>query len=221
LLPSGQRGKLCPGRIELSQLMLSPQGFGPARNIIAFTGGDLVCQPEFYASCAEKIKALNLGLWVLLETNGYGLTPKNLKILKSAGIDAFWLDIKAYDDEVHRKLTGADNEWVLRLPEEILSRGFVLEVLSLFIPGWVETDQIKGIASLLAGVDPNIPFTLLAFFPQYKMQHVSAPTLEQMLSAYEAARIAGLNQVRLGNLGIFLKNDEDYERLASAAPGGW
>ena len=221
LLPSGQKGKLCPERLEPSQLTLSPQGFGPARNIIAFTGGDLVCQPEFYASCAEKIKDLNLGLWVLLETNGYGLTPKNLALVKSAGIDAFWLDIKAYDKDVHHRLTGADNDRVLRLPEEILDRGFVLEVLSLFIPGWVETDQIEGIASLLARVDPNIPFTLLAFFPQYQMQHVPAPTLEQMLSAYEAARASGLNQVRLGNLGIFVKSDEDYERLATAAPGGW
>ncbi|UCF95829.1 MAG: radical SAM protein [Spirochaetaceae bacterium] len=221
LLPSGQHGKHCPGRLEPSQLVLSPQGFGPARNIIAFTGGDLACQPEFYASCAEKIKALNLGLWVLLETNGYGLTPKNLDLLESAGIDAFWLDIKAYDEEVHRRLTGADNDWVLRLPEEILNRGFVLEVLSLFIPGWVETDQIVKIASLLAGVDSDIPFTLLAFFPQYQMQHVPAPTLEQMLSAYEAVRAEGLNQVRLGNLGIFVKNDEDFERLATAAPGGW
>jgi hypothetical protein len=42
-----------------------------------------------------------------------------------------------------------------------------------------------------------------------------------MLSAYEAARAAGLNQVRLGNLGIFLKSEEDYERLAAAAPGAW
>ena len=124
-------------------------------------------------------------------------------------------------EKVHRRLTGADNDWVLRLPEKILNRGFVLEVLSLFIPGWVETDQIEGIASLLARVDPNIPFTLLAFFPQYQMQHVPAPTLEQMLSAYEAARASGLNQVRLGNLGIFVKSDEDYERLATAAPGGW
>jgi len=122
---------------------------------------------------------------------------------------------------VHRRLTGASNDWVLRLPEEILNRGFVLEVLSLLIPGWVETEQIEKIASLLAGVDQSIPFTLLAFFPQYQMKHVSAPNLEQILSAYEAARAAGLDQVRLGNLGIFVKSEEDYEKLAAAAPGGW
>ena len=42
-----------------------PQGFGPARNIVAFTGGDLACHPEFYAKSAEKIKELDIDLCVL------------------------------------------------------------------------------------------------------------------------------------------------------------
>lgn len=221
LVKTGTRSKLCPKKLEPGQILLSPQGLGPARNIIAFTGGDLACQPEFYALCAEKIKELDLGLWVLFETNGYGLTPQNLNLFRNAGIDAFWLDIKAYDEEVHRRLTGASNDWVLRLPEEIVKRGFVLEVLSLYIPGWVEDDQIKSIAVLLAQVDENIPFTILAFFPQYKMRDVPSPNLEQMVSAYEAARAAGLRQVRMGNLGIFARTEQDYHRLAVLAPGGW
>ncbi len=221
LVPTENRGRFCPKQLEPSQIVLSSQGFGPARNIIAFTGGDLACQPEFYALCAEKIKALNVGLWVLFETNGYGLTPQNLERFMNAGIDAFWLDIKAYDEEVHRRLTGVTNEWVLNLPGEILKRGFVLEVLSLYIPGWVETDQIKEIADLLVAVDKNIPYTILAFFPEYQMKNVPPPTLEKMLSAYEAATAAGLKHVRLGNLGVFIKTEQDYEKLISAAPGGW
>lgn len=221
LAPSGRRSPLCPRMLEPEQILLSPQGFGPARNIVAFTGGDLACQPEFYALCAEKIKDLNLGLWVLFETNGYGLTPANLDLLQHAGVDAFWLDIKAYDANVHQELTGASNEWVLRLPEEMLSRGFVLEVLSLYIPGWVETDQIEAIAALLASVDRNIPFTILAFFPEHEMRGVPPPTLSQMLSAYRAARAAGLTHVRLGNPGIFVKTEEDYRALSALPSGAW
>jgi hypothetical protein len=33
---------------ETFSFVLSPQGFGPARNIVAFTGGDVMCCPEFY-----------------------------------------------------------------------------------------------------------------------------------------------------------------------------
>lgn len=214
---SGKRSPYCPQKLEPEQIVLSPQGFGPARNIVAFTGGDLACQPEFYAFSAEKIKELDLGLWVLFETNGYGLTPKNLDLFKSAGIDAYWLDIKAYDNQIHKKLTGASNEWILRLPEEILKRDFVLEVLSLFIPGWVETDQIEKIALLLASIDKEIPFTILAFFPEYQMKDVPPPNVKQMVSAYQAAKAAGLRNVRLGNPGVFIKSQEDFEYVISYA----
>lgn len=46
---------------------------------------------------------------------------------------------KAYDDKVHRKLTGVSNKRILELPAEIVDMGFVLEVPTLYIPGWVET----------------------------------------------------------------------------------
>jgi len=49
---------------------------------------------------AELIKGLNENMWVLLETNGYGLTPNTLDSFLQAGIDSFWFDIKAYEDKV-------------------------------------------------------------------------------------------------------------------------
>ena len=79
--------------------------------------------------------------------------------LKKQELIPFWLDIKAYDDKVHKKLTGVSNKRVLELPAEIVDRGFVLEVSSLYIPSWVKTDQIRKIAELLAQVDSAIPLS--------------------------------------------------------------
>ncbi|MBW2471078.1 MAG: radical SAM protein, partial [Deltaproteobacteria bacterium] len=160
---------LCPGALKPEQITLSPQGFGPARNIAAFTGGDVTCCPDFYAECARRIKK-QTKLRVLIETNGYGLTPQNLDHFKEIGVDAFWLDIKAFDAEKHKWLTGCASDRILKLPEEIIRRGFVLEVLSLYIPGLVETDDLENIARILAAIDTEIPFTILAFFPEYKMK---------------------------------------------------
>ncbi|MEM0049096.1 MAG: radical SAM protein [Candidatus Bathyarchaeia archaeon] len=186
---------------------------GPARNIVSFTGGDLACQPEFYAEATKEIKSLGLDLWVLFETNGYGLTPSTLDLFKEAGLDSFWLDIKAYDDEVHRKLTGASNRWILKLPAEIIERDFILEVSTVYIPGWVEEDQIGKIANLLSTVDPSIPYAIIAFIPEYELRDVPPPSFQQMVKAYEAARDAGLKNIRLGNIGIFVKTEEEYEEL--------
>ena len=202
----------CPGALKPEQITLSPQGFGPARNIAAFTGGDVTCCPDFYAECARRIKK-QTKLWVLIETNGYGLTPQNLDYFKESGVDAFWLDIKAFDAGKHKWLTGCANDRILKLPREIIRRGFVLEVLSLYIPGLVETDDLEKIARILAAADADIPFTILAFFPEYKMKDFSSPSATQMVKAYQRVRAAGLMNVRLGNVGVFARTEADQTYL--------
>ena len=215
---AGGRSPTCPGVLEAGQIALSPQGFGPVRNIVAFTGGDLTCRPDFYADFARRVKA-ETKLWVLIETNGWGLTPENLDVLQAAGVDAFWLDIKAHDEKAHEWLTGCTNRWILELPGEILRRGFVLEVLSLYIPDLVETGQLRRIAELLAAADEEVPFTILAFFPEYEMGDFRTPTADEMLDACAAAREAGLKNVRVGNVGVFARSREEADRVMEATEG--
>jgi pyruvate-formate lyase-activating enzyme len=208
----GKRSSLCPKVIQKKEIVLSPQGWGPARDIVSFTGGDLTCCPEYYIECTRLIKA-ETDLWVLIETNGYGLTPQTLDALKEAGVDSFWLDIKAYDGTDHKWLTGCFNRNILKLPEEIVKRGFVLEVLSLYIPNLVETLQLKKIAQLIFEVDPEIPFTLLAFFPEYQMKRYKSPKVSEMIEAYMGVKTVGLRNVRLGNTGVFASSEQDYDLL--------
>jgi len=207
----GKKGFLCPGVLDSSQILLSEQGFGPARNIVAFTGGDIICHVDFYTQASEEIKKNCKNMWVLIETNGYGLTPENLNRLRDSGVDSFWLDIKAYDGEVYQKLCGTTNEWILKTPHEILKRDFILEVLTLFIPGWVEDDQILKISKLLYTLNPNIPLTILAFFPAYKMMNVKPPVLSDMVRVYKRVKEIGLENIKLGNYGVFIKTNEDLE----------
>jgi pyruvate formate lyase activating enzyme len=209
-------GPLCPGVIAPEQVALRPQGFGPVRNIVAFTGGDIACRADFYAQATERIKGGAPDLWVLLETNGYGLTPANLDLLAAAKLDAFWLDIKAHDADLYRRLCGTGNATVLAAPAEILRRGMVLEVLTVYIPGWVETDEFRAIARHLVALDPTIPFTILAFSPAFRLPHVPSPTMAQMLDAYRAVREEGLVNVKLGNCGRFARTSEEWETLVDA-----
>ena len=217
----GKKSASCPEMLSPETILLSPQGFGPARNIVAFTGGDLTCCPDFYGECARLIKQ-NTKLWVMIETNGYGLTPDNMDYLQEAGVDAFWLDIKANDPQKHKWLTGCPNDRILNLPQEMTKRGFVLEVLSLYIPGLVETDDLEKIAGLLAKVDTGIPFTILAFFPEYRMKDYPKPSVRQMVEAYQRTKAAGLKNIRLGNLGVFIKSEADQKYLTdNVEPGAY
>lgn len=214
----GERSAECPGRLGPEAIFLSPQGFGPARNVLAFTGGDLTCRPEFYAQTARLVKA-RTRLWVLIETNGYGLTPAGLDLLQEAGVDAFRLDIKAFDQERHAWLTGRTNRHVLDLPAQMLARGFVVEAVSQYIPEKVEADDLEKTARLLAKVKPDLPFTLLAFFPAYRLSSHPSPTLKEMIQALRLVRTAGLTNVRLGNAGLFAHTASDRARLARQMEG--
>ena len=51
----GWRSSNCPGTLDTEAILFSPQGFGPVRNIVAFTGGDVTCCPVFYEECARLI----------------------------------------------------------------------------------------------------------------------------------------------------------------------
>lgn len=138
---------------------------------------------------------------------------ENLDLLASSGLDSFWLDIKAYDENVYRRLCGTTNKWILKTPEWIVDKGFILEVLSLYIPGWVEIDQIVKIARIIYEVKPEIPFTILAFFPAYKLKSIRPPTLMEMVKTYLAVKDVGLKNVKIGNCGVFVKTREEWNLL--------
>ncbi len=210
----GIRGPLCPGKLEPHQVVLSPQGWGPARNIISFTGGDLYCRVDFYEKLFRKLKEEAPKLWIKIETNGYGLTEENLRRYAEAGLDSIWLDLKAYREDVYKWLTGTTNKWVLKVPELALKYNIVLEIVLLYIPGVVELDQIKEFGKYIASIDPDIPTMLIAYFPQYKLKN-REPTVIEMINAFYALKEAGLKKVKIGNLGVFCKTPQDWQLLLS------
>ena len=208
-----RRSPLCPNKVPKEKIVLGPQGFGPVRNIAAFTGGDIACQAEFYAEVTKKIKNRCKNMWVLLETNGYGLTPKNLDLLQKVGLDSYWLDIKAYDADVYKKLCGTSNKTVLKSPKEIMKRNFMLEILTVYIPNFIEVDQFRKIAELIVQVDENIPFHILAFFPQYKLKSYRSPNVDEIIETFKVVREIGIKHIQIGNVGVVAKSDEELKKL--------
>jgi pyruvate-formate lyase-activating enzyme len=62
-------------------------------------------------------------------------------------------------------------------------------------------------------VDREIPFTILAFFPEYRMKDYRSPMLEEVVEAFQAVKAAGLKNVRLGNTGIFAHTEDQIQTL--------
>ncbi len=210
----GEPGPFCPRKLDPGKILLSPQGWGPARNIVSFTGGDLLCRPRFYVETFRAIKReYGDEVWIHVETNGYGLTDKNLELLYEAGLDSVWLDMKAFSEDIYRMLCGTTNRWILDLPAKIRDLGIVLEVVLLYIPSLVELDEFRKFAELLVNVDPYIPTMILAFFPEYMLRHVREPTYEEIVQAYRVLKSYGLKNVKIGNVSVVCRDVECVKKL--------
>jgi pyruvate-formate lyase-activating enzyme len=66
---------------------------------------------------------------------------------------------------------------------------------------------------LIFDVDPEIPFTISAFFPEYQMKRYKSPKVSEMVGAYLEVKAIGLRNIRLGNTGVFASTEQDYHLL--------
>ena len=59
-----------------------------------------------------------------------------------------------------------------------------------------------GCVKTLESLNPEIPYSLLAFHPDYKMTDLPASSRKQEQECLDAARGAGLKRVRVGNIHL-------------------
>jgi len=73
---------------------------------------------------------------------------------------------------------------------------------TLLVPGYIDAQEVGHIAGFIASLNPEIPYSLLAFHPDYKMTDLAPTSWKQAEECFEAARQAGLKHVRVGNLHL-------------------
>ena len=70
---------------------------------------------------------------------------------------------------------------------------------TLLVPGYVDDEEIRKLASFIADLDPTIPYSLLAFHPLYYMDDMSYTKREDAERFVKLCREEGLQKVRIGN----------------------
>ena len=143
--------------------------------------------------------AVEAGLKNVFVTNGY-MTQEALTLVAPV-LHGANVDLKSFSDRYYRKVCGATLPPVLQTIVGMRERGIWVEVTTLLIPDHNDSDEeLKAMATWLAGVDREMPWHVSAFFPAYKMADVP-PTSTTAL--HRAARIgldAGLRYVYTGNV---------------------
>jgi len=199
------KGRLHPSR-ELAQAVTENT------TCICFFGGDPAPQ-ILHAIKASKLalkkKARDI-LRICWETNGAVREPflKHMAELSMASGGCIKVDLKAWDERVHMALCGVSNvqtiETVKSLAKLFLKRPDppFLIVSTLLVPGYVDEEEVAGIAAFLRDLHPAIPYTLLAFYPCFWLQDLPTTSREHAQRCLEVARSLGLQRVRLGNVHL-------------------
>jgi len=179
---------------------------------ICFFGGDPSPQLPFAlrASRLALKHKRNRILRICFETNGT-MNPSLLKkimelALETGGTVKF--DLKAWDDALHRVLTGITNK---RTIENFrLAAGYIkyrrepplLVASTLLVPGYIDEEEIESIARFISSLDPEIPYSLLAFYPHFYIHDLPLLKRKRADKLLQIAQDAGLRRVRLGNIHL-------------------
>lgn len=152
---------------------------------------------EYAYKTAELAKEKGLGN--IFVTNGY-LTKEAVKTL-SPVLDAANVDLKSFDDEFYKKMCKAKLQPVLDCINFMKEHGIWVEVTTLIIPGENDGDpELRQIAKFLADVDPDIPWHISRFHPDYKYNDSYPTPLEKLVRAVEIGKEEGLRYLYIGNV---------------------
>ncbi len=179
---------------------------------ICYFGGDPAPQLPHSIHVSRKAieKARGRILRICWETNG-SMSPDLLRemvelSLTSGGCIKF--DIKAWNDSLHTALCGVSNErtkknfewaaqWVKKRPEPPL-----LIASTLLVPGYIDEEEVRGISRWIASLSPDIPYALLAFYPQFFFKDLPVTPRDLAIRCKEVAEGEGLRRVKIGNLHL-------------------
>lgn len=172
---------------------------------VCYFGGDPASQMP-HALAASKFLAQR-GVRICWETNGM-MHPKLLDAAVQYSLDTggcIKFDVKAFDESLHLALTGVSNRRTLENVARAVRRFDerpqppLVVVSTLLVPGYVDAREVGKIARFLADLNPRIPYTLLAFAPNFYLADLPYTSARHAEEAEAAARAAGLVHVHVGN----------------------
>ena len=164
--------------------------------VLASTYNEPLITSEWAVEVFQAAK--KAGLKCAYISNGNG-TPEVLNYIRP-WVDLYKVDLKSFDDQHYRQLGGV-LKVVLETIERLKRMGFWLEIVTLVVPGFNDSDEeLTQIAKFLASVSPEIPWHVTAFHKDYKMTDPENTSTKTLIRAAEIGKVAGLKFIYAGNI---------------------
>jgi pyruvate formate lyase activating enzyme len=143
--------------------------------------------------------AKDQGLGNIFVTNGY-MTSDALMAIQPY-LDACNVDLKFFREDSYQKVCRGHLEPVLESIRLMKKLGIWVEITTLVVPGQNDDEeQLTGIARFLAATDPDMPWHLSRFHPDYKFGDTPATPLSALQKATAIGREEGIRFIYVGNV---------------------
>ena len=165
---------------------------------MAYTYSEPVTFIEYMLAIGQRARAAGLkNLWI---SNGY-INSRPLKDL-CAVVDAANINLKAFDDQVYRRLNGGRLQPVLNTFKTLHAEGIHFEMTHLVVPGYTDDEEmLKSMCAwILDNLGPDHPLHFLRFFPRYKLDRLAPTPVSTLVRFRELAMAAGIRYVYVGNV---------------------
>jgi len=151
-----------------------------------------------YAYDTAKL-ATKEGLANIFVTNGF-MTPEALETIKPY-LDACNVDLKSFREEFYKEICKGHLQPVLDSIRLMKKLDIWVEVTTLVVPGENDgEEELRSIARFIAETDPEIPWHISRFHPNYKYTDTRATPLETLRNACSIGRKEGLRYIYVGNV---------------------
>ncbi|MFO7913831.1 MAG: radical SAM protein, partial [Desulfotignum sp.] len=122
-------------------------------------------------------------------------------------LDGINIDLKAMNDAFYKDICNGRLQPVLDNIRYLKQAGIWLEVTTLIVPKANDREEeLHDIAQFIADVDPDIPWHVSRFHPDYQYTDAVATPLSVMEAAFNFGKHAGLHYVYMGNI---INEDKD------------
>ncbi len=151
-----------------------------------------------YAFDTAKL-AKKEGLANVFVTNGY-MSREALETIRPY-LDACNVDLKAFHEGFYKDMCGAHLQPVLDSVKLMKEMDIWVEITTLIIPGRNDSEQeLTQIARFIKKIDPDIPWHISRFHPDYKYMDAEATPVQSLRLAYNVAKKEGLRFIYIGNI---------------------
>lgn len=151
-----------------------------------------------YAYDTAKL-ATKEGLANIFVTNGY-MTEEALTAIKPY-LNACNVDLKSFREEFYKEMCQAHLQPVLDSIRLMRKLGIWVEVTTLVIPGVNDgEEELRNAARFIAETDPDIPWHVSRFHPDYKYTGSHPTPVEILRKAYAIGKKEGLHYIYVGNV---------------------